>query len=83
MDEQGDQDGHAHTAVCKTGNQQRPTVPPRELCSAFCGRLEGWGGGLGGGWMHVYVWLCCPSEISTALLIDYTPIQYEKFKNKK
>ena len=37
----------------------------------LCGSLDGKRGGFGGEWIHVYVWLSCPSEIITTLLIDY------------
>ena len=36
-------------------NQQGPTVQHRELCSMLCGSLDG--RGVGGEWIHVYVWL--------------------------
>jgi len=37
----------------------------------LCGSLDGKRGGFGGEWIHVYVWLSCPSEIIITLLIDY------------
>ena len=45
----------------------------------------GWEGGLGGEWIHVYVWLV-PSLSTwtmTTLSIGYTPIQNKKLKKKK
>ena len=63
-------DGHVHTAIFKTDNQQGPTVQHRALCSVLCGGLDGRG-----------VWgrtercvcmgepLCCASEMITTLLI--------------
>ena len=68
-------------AVFKMDNQQGPTVQHREICSMFCGSLDGRG-----------VWgrrdtcecmaesLCRPPETITVLLICYTPIQNNKFK---
>ena len=38
---QGVWDGHVHTAVFKTDNQQGPTVQHRELCSMLCGSPDG------------------------------------------
>ena len=69
---QGVWDGHVHTAVFKTDNQQGPTVQHRELCSMLCG---GWDGS----WMpengSMYIEpLCCPPETITTFLISYTPI---------
>jgi len=43
------------------------------------------GGGFGGEWIHVYVWLSSFSispETMTTLLIGYTPIQNKKIKVK-
>ena len=34
-------DGHVHTAIFKTDNQQGPTVEHRELCSMSRGSLDG------------------------------------------
>ena len=48
-------DGHVHTAVFKTDNQQRPPAEHRELFSVSCGSLGG--RGIGEEWIHVYVWL--------------------------
>ena len=57
-------DGHVHTAVFKTDNQQGPTVPHRELYSILYNRLmvirgEGWGkgqlGSLGCTHTHCYI----------------------------
>ena len=45
----------------KMNNQQGPNVHHRELCSVFCGSMDGrgvWGRmDPGGEWMHVFVWL--------------------------
>ena len=43
--------------------------------SAQCYVPVGVGEGFGGEWIHVYVWLCCPLETTTTLLINYTPTQ--------
>ena len=43
------------------------------------------GGGFGGEWIHVYVWLSSftiSPETITTLLIGYTPIQNKKIKVK-
>ena len=40
-DSQGVWEGHAHTAIFKMDNQKGPTVQHRELCSMFCGSLDG------------------------------------------
>ena len=40
-DIQGVWDGHVHTAVFKTDNQQGPAVEHKELCSVLCVSLEG------------------------------------------
>ena len=46
---------HVLTAVFKMGNQQRPTVQRRELCSVY---VAAWmGGEFGGEWGYAYVWL--------------------------
>ena len=42
-------------AKFKMDNQQGPTVQHRELYSMLCGSLDG--RGVGGEWVHVYVWL--------------------------
>ena len=67
----------------KMDHQQGPTVQHMDLCSVFCGSLDGRG-----------VWetmdtgicmaesLCCPPETITILLISYIPIQNKKFKKK-
>ena len=47
--------GHVHTAVFKTDNQQRPPAEHRDLFSVSCGSLGG--RGIGEEWIHVYVWL--------------------------
>ena len=44
-------DGHVHTALFKTDNQQEPTAQHREVCSMLCGSLNG------GEWIHVYTGL--------------------------
>ena len=48
-------DGHVHSTIFKTDNQQGPTVLYMELCSVLCGSLDG--KELGGEWVHIYVWL--------------------------
>ena len=35
--------GHVHTAIFKTDNQQGPTVQHIEHCSMLCGNLDGMG----------------------------------------
>ena len=65
-------------------NQQRHTVWLRELCSMSSGSLAE-----RGFWERMDTclcmteFLCCPPETITTLLMDYTPIQNKKFKNKK
>ena len=44
-DSYGVWDGHVHSAIFKTGNQQGPTVQPRGLCSVMW--QPGWEGALG------------------------------------
>ena len=67
-------DGFVHIAIFKRDNQQGPTVEYRELCSMFCGTLDG-----KGVWERVdsYICmaesLCCLPETITALLISYIP----------
>ena len=63
---------HVHTAIFKMENQQRPAGQNRELCSMFCGSLDGrgvWGR------MDTCIWmaesLCCPPEVVTTLWISY------------
>ena len=41
MDKLGGWDGHVHTAMFKTDNQQGPTVQRRELCPMFCNNPNG------------------------------------------
>ena len=66
--------GLVHTAVFKMDNQQGPAVEHRELCSIFCGTLDG-----KGVWERVDTYmcmaesLCCLPETITALLINYSP----------
>ena len=52
-DGQGIWDGHVHTAIFKTDNQQGSTVQHRELCSMVCGSLDG--EEFEGKWIHVHV----------------------------
>ena len=64
-------------------NQQEPTVQHRDLCSVLCGSLDGRGVREK---IDTCIWMteslhCSPKTILT-LLIGYTPIQNEKFKNK-
>ena len=67
--------GHVHTAIFKMNNQQGPTVEHMELCSMFCGNLDG--RGFGGEWTCIRTAesLHCSPETITTLLISYTPIQ--------
>ena len=72
---QGVWDGHVHTAVFKTDNQQGPTVQHRELCSMW---QPGWEGSLKEiGYMCIYMAesLCYSSETIITLLTGYPPIQ--------
>ena len=46
----------------------------------LCGSLDGRRGGFGGEWIHLYVWLRCPSEIITTLSIDYTQYKIKSLK---
>ena len=48
--------------------------------SAQCYVVAWMGGGLGGEWIHMYVWLCCSPETITTLLITYNSIQNKKLK---
>ena len=78
-------DGHVHSTIFKTDNQQGPTVLYMELCSVLCGSLDG--KELGGEWVHIYVWLS-PFAMHLNLsqhcvLISYTPMQNKKLKKKK
>ena len=58
------------------GNEQRPTVKHRELCSMFCDSLDG-----RAVWGRMGMCICnaesllCPCEIIIALLNGYTPIE--------
>ena len=54
-DSEGFRGGHVHTAVFKMDNQQGPIVQYMELCSMWCGSLDG--RGVWGEWIHAYVWL--------------------------
>ena len=59
----------------KMDNQQGPTAEHRELCSISCGSLDG--RGVWGRWdicVCMVESLCCPPEMITTLLINYTPI---------
>ena len=50
-----------------------------ELCSMFCGSLDG--RGVWGEWVHVYLWLSAftiQPETVTTLLISYIPTQNKK-----
>ena len=64
------------TLLCKTDNQQRPSIEHRELCSRLCGSLDGrgiWGR------MDTCIGMAeslhCSPEIITTLLIGYAPVQ--------
>ena len=48
-------EGHVHIVIYKMDKQQEPTVQHRKLCSMLCGSLDG--RGVGGEWIHAYVWL--------------------------
>ena len=52
---QGLGDAHVHTALFTVGSRQGPFAQHRELCSMVHGSLDG--SGVGGEWIHVYVWL--------------------------
>ena len=64
-------------------NQKGPAVRHRDLCSMFCGSLDG-----RGVWRRmdtctrVAESLSCPPETITTLLIAYTPKQNKKLKKK-
>ena len=52
-DSQGVWDGHVHTAIFKTGNQQGPIVQDMELCSMLW--QPGWKDSLGeNGYMSMF-----------------------------
>ena len=52
-DNQGDWDGHVHTAIFKIDNQQGPTVKHRKLLNVTL--QPGWEGSLGeNGYMYTY-----------------------------
>ena len=46
---------HVHGAIFKMGNQQRPAVQHKELCSVLCGSLDG--RGFGGERVHTHAGL--------------------------
>ena len=52
-DSSGVWDGHVHTAKLKVDNHPGPTVEHGEHCRV----LACMGGGFGGEWIHVHVWL--------------------------
>ena len=70
-------DGYVHTVIFKTNNQQGPTVSHMELCSMFCGSLDG-----SRVWGRMDTCICmdeyfgCSPE--TILLIGYVPIENKK-----
>ena len=68
-DSQGVWDGHGHTAVFNTENQQGPAGQHRGLCSVSRGRLEG--RGAGGEWMRVHVWLS-PFAVHLKLSLSFS-----------
>ena len=72
--------GHVYTAIFKMENQQGQIVwNSAQYAAAWMG------GGLAGGWIHVYVWLspfAVPLKLSTTLLIGYT-YKIKKVKKKK
>ena len=55
----GSWDGHIRTAEFKIDNHQGPPEQHRKLCPVLYGSLDG--RGVGGEWMHVYLWLSPPS----------------------
>ena len=61
-------------------NQQRPIVQHMKLCSMLFASLDG-----SGAWgrmdtcISMAESLCCSSETTITLLINYTPIQNKKF----
>ena len=71
-------DGHVHTAIFKTDNQQGPIVQHRDLYSVLCDSLDGRGvWGRMDTCIYMAESLCCPPETITTLLISY-----EKWKWK-
>ena len=77
-------DGHGHTAVFNTENQQGPAGQHRN--SAQC-HVAAWMGGELAGGMDAHIRkagsLCCSPEIIITLLTGYAPKQNEKFGKKK
>ena len=76
-------EGHEQIAVFKMDNLLYSTQN-----SAWCYVPAWMGGGFGGEWIHVYVWLSpftVHLKLITTLLINYTPIQnaYGVKKNKR
>ena len=76
-------DGHVHTALFKTDNQQEPTAQHREVCSMSCGSLNGKRILRIGTCICMAEYLCYSSETITTLLISYTPMQDKKLKKKE
>ena len=62
---------HVHGAIFKMGNQQRPAVQHKELCSGLRGSLEGRGFGGEGPRTRRAESLHCSPETITALLTGY------------
>ena len=64
-------DWYIHTAIFKIGNQQRPTVYPKEFCPMWCDNLNGkrtWKGV--DTCVRITESLCCTPETITTLLIN-------------
>ena len=76
-------DGRIYTALFKMGSQQGSTIQHRELCSVFCGSLDGRGvWGKMNGCVCMAESLCCPSETITTLFI-YHNIVNRLYSNTK
>ena len=74
---QGFGDGHEHTAVFKTDNQQDPSVLLYNTGNSAPCYVAAWVGGKFGRTdtcMCMAETLCCPPETITTLLIGYAPI---------
>ena len=71
-----------YTAIFKMVNQQGPIIQHMELCSVFCGSLDG-----RGVWGRMDTRICtaeslhCLPETVTTLLLGCTPLQ--KLKKKR
>ena len=54
-------DGHVHSTIFKTDNQQGPTVLYMELCSVLCGSLDG-----KGAWRRMGTYICMAESLCYA-----------------